>query len=161
MIKFESGMLSRSVNRVSVIRQEGNDSIVFDWLMDNDSIEKVATTVNRLKAEVATVVGANQIIHAIDNETAGLVMKEAERQFELLDILNNRALALALIYRHTHADYKGTLRNGTKTIWLTTGLVVLDQLPEIEIVYRLPTALKKEQERLKKDAAKARRRAKA
>ncbi|WP_420170735.1 hypothetical protein ACN99C_26965 (plasmid) [Pseudomonas alloputida] len=160
MIKFQSGMLSRTVNRVSVIRQEG-DSIVFDWLKDNESIEKVETTVSRLKAEVATVVGANQITHVIDTDVAELVMMEAERQFELLDILKNRALALALIYRHTHADYKGTLRNGAKTIWLQTGLVVLEELPDIEIVYRLPTALKKEQERLKKEDAKARRRAKA
>jgi len=90
MIKFQSGMLSRTVNRVSVIRQEG-DSIVFDWLKDNESIEKVETTVSRLKAEVATVVGANQITHVIGTDVAGLVMKEAERQFELLDILKNRA----------------------------------------------------------------------
>lgn len=159
MAKLESGMLSRRVNRVSVVRK-AEDSIIFDWFLDNDSVEAVVTDVRRLKAEIATVVDANQNTHVIDNKTARLVMKEAERQFELLDIMDNRALALALIYRHTHADYKSTLPDGTKTIWLLTGLVLLDHLPEIEIIYRLPIALKKEQERLKKDSAKARRRAK-
>lgn len=160
MIKFVSGVLSRSVNRVSVLRKE-SDVITFDWLMDNDSIVNVETTINRLKAEVPTVVLENETVHVVESGTAKLVMDEATRQVELLDIAQNRAKALALIYRHTHADFKGHLRDGTKTIWLVTGLVVLTDLPDIEITYRLPTALKKEQIRLKNAEARARKRAKA
>lgn len=66
--------------------------------------------------------------------------------------------ALALIYRHTHRDYKGNY-GGVKTIMVCRGgascVVPLDGLTEAEVADRLPYAMKKEAERLKaKKAAK-------
>ena len=59
--------------------------------------------------------------------------------------------ALKLIYRHTHRDFKGQ-RDGTKEILTPRGLVALDDLTEYEVAERLPSALKKEAERLKTTA---------
>ena len=63
----------------------------------------------------------------------------------------SRKMALALIYRHTHRDYKGRLPDGTRTAMVcrgTTCLVSLDQLTDPEIADRLPYAQKKEAQRL-------------
>ena len=67
--------------------------------------------------------------------------------------------ALALIYRHTHRDYKGNY-GGVKSIMVCRGgascVVPLDGLTEAEVADRLPSAMKKESERLEaKNAAKA------
>lgn len=55
--------------------------------------------------------------------------------------------ALVLIYRHTHADFKGSL-NGEPSILVcrsgATQLVPLDDLTEAEVAERLPGALKAE-----------------
>lgn len=61
-----------------------------------------------------------------------------------------RADKLALIYRHTHRDYRGKL-DGHKSILVYrngTALVLLDHLTDAEIAEMLPYALKKETERL-------------
>lgn len=59
--------------------------------------------------------------------------------------------ALKLIYRHTHRDYKGSY-GGAKSIMVcrdgASCLVPLDCLTEAEIADRLPSAMKKENERL-------------
>jgi len=59
--------------------------------------------------------------------------------------------ALALIYRHTHRDYKGNY-GGVKSIMVcrdgASCLVPLDGLTEAEVADRLPYAMKKEAERL-------------
>lgn len=63
-----------------------------------------------------------------------------------------RADKLALIYRHTHRDYKGSL-DGHKSLLVYRGgtaLVLLDHLTDAEIEDKLPYAIKKETERLNK-----------
>ncbi|HDQ4405490.1 TPA: hypothetical protein P8734_005688 [Pseudomonas aeruginosa] len=60
--------------------------------------------------------------------------------------------ALALIYRHTHRDFKGR-RDGVKEIMLARGLVALDDLTESDVAELLPQALKKEARRLSAQAS--------
>jgi len=67
--------------------------------------------------------------------------------------------ALAMIYRHTHRDFKGSY-DGVKTIMVCRGgascVVSLDELTEAEVADRLPSAMKKEAGRLQaKKAAKS------
>lgn len=58
----------------------------------------------------------------------------------------NRDQKLAAIYKHTHADYKGTL-NGKKTIMVLrnggTCLVALDDLTDDEIKRKMPPIRKR------------------
>lgn len=61
-------------------------------------------------------------------------------------------VALKLIYRHTHRDFKG-VRAGVKEILTARGLVELDDLTESEVAERLPQAMKKEAQRKAASAA--------
>lgn len=57
---------------------------------------------------------------------------------------------LALIYRHTHRDYKGNLNGERNILTLRQGgttLVPLSALTDAEIADKLPYAIKKEAER--------------
>ena len=68
-----------------------------------------------------------------------------------------RAQQLALIYRHTHADFKGKNADMGKTILVSrngTTLVSLEHLTDAEIADKLPSALRQEEKRLAKIAAK-------
>ena len=63
-----------------------------------------------------------------------------------------RETKLNLIYRHTHRDYKGG-KGAERTILVYRGgtaLVLLDNLTEAEISFKLPSALKSEEKRLTK-----------
>lgn len=68
-----------------------------------------------------------------------------------------KAQKLALIYRHTHKDFKGNRPDFGKSVLVFrdgTCLVPLDQLTDEEIADKLPGALKKEEARLAKKAEK-------
>lgn len=68
-----------------------------------------------------------------------------------------RAADLALIYRHTHRDFKGKLADGARSMLVNRGatcLVPLEHLTAEEIAQRLPSAKRKEAERLQKKAGK-------
>lgn len=68
----------------------------------------------------------------------------------------SRAKKLALIYRHTHRDYKGRI-DGIKTVLVLraggTTLVDLNSLTDAEIAIMLPYSLKLEAERVAKREA--------
>lgn len=61
---------------------------------------------------------------------------------------------LTLIYRHTHRDFKGHWPDKTRNImiWRSGGshLVSLDDLTDVEIADKLPSAIRAEQKRLAK-----------
>lgn len=68
-----------------------------------------------------------------------------------------REKKLALIYRHTHRDFKGKL-NGEKSILVFrtgegTCLVTLNALTDAEIADKLPSALRREEARKLGDKA--------
>lgn len=75
----------------------------------------------------------------------------------------SRKQKLTLIYRHTHRDYKGHAspqwgeHAGEKTIVVNSNgasvLALLDTLSDEQVAYMLPSALRKEAERLAKKGA--------
>ena len=72
------------------------------------------------------------------------------------DVTVSREMALKLIYRHTHKDYKGSVE-GMKTILTsrgTTTLVNIDSLTDVEVMEKLPYMLKLEEKRKAKNLAK-------
>ena len=152
MIPMYSGSLSRNVTRVHVERANGTDTISFDLVLGDGTIQRVTTTTDRLHAQFPTVFLPTDAMHPVSTFQAALVLEEAKRQSEILTVTANRSDTLDLIYRHTHSDYKGKLPDGTRTLLLATGLVALEDLSEAEISYRIPVAVKKENERKKKDA---------
>lgn len=152
MIPIYSGSLSCNVTRVHVERANGVDTISFDLRLGDDTIQRVTTTSDRLHAKFPSVFLPSNVPHPVSTFQASIVLEEAQRQGAILTALEDRSEALDLIYSHTHSDYKGKLPDGTRTLLTATGLVALADLSDVEISYRIPTAIKKEGERKKKAA---------